>query len=102
METLNRELSNRFLIEKKTSSMNRLKEPEDLFDAWLRNLGWDPENLVGYYTLIFERRDLDTKPIKYGRQEAYKLTESVFLLLRSHTEFESVFNKAREECEFNL
>jgi DNA-binding HxlR family transcriptional regulator len=102
METLNRQLSNRFLIEKKTSSMNRLKEPEDFFDELLRELSRDVENFVGVYTLAFGTQYTHTKPIKYGRQEAYKLTESVFLLLRSHTEFESVFNKAREECEFNL
>jgi hypothetical protein len=77
------------LIEKKASSV------------LLNYLSRTIEDFPLQYSLSFgERKEIyfgkAIKPIKYGKQEAYKLMESIVLFLKSPTEFESLIAEARK------
>jgi Glu-tRNA(Gln) amidotransferase subunit E-like FAD-binding protein len=96
IETLNKHLDNRFLTEKKTSSTNRVTESEVLFSKLLKNLSETVEELPRRYSwAVGDNRPFVEvfKPIKYGKQEAYKLMESIVLFLKSPSEFESLMEQ---------
>jgi DNA-binding HxlR family transcriptional regulator len=81
IETLNKHLSS--------------KEPDDFFSGLLNDLSNTVELFPDVYSLTFGECDEISfgkaiKPIKYGRQEAYELMESIVLFLKSPAEFESL------------
>jgi hypothetical protein len=92
------------LTEKKTSSTNRVTESEELFSKLLKNLSETVEELPWRYSVAvgeYQGTFVEViKPIKYGKQEAYKLMESIVLFLKSPSELESLIERNKKVDQF--